>query len=135
MRRVITFGVFDFLHPGHLWLLQEARALGNYLTVIVARDEVVKALKGKAPSQQENVRLEAVQAVPQVDQVLLGDVNPESYKILEELPFDVLAVGYDQPPTDKEMHKILLQVGKESADIVRIQPFQEDVYKTSLLRS
>ncbi len=42
MVRVLATGTFDILHPGHLRYLSEAKALGDELYVIVARDSMVK---------------------------------------------------------------------------------------------
>ena len=37
--RVMTTGVFDLLHPGHIAMLEEAAKLGDELVVVLARDE------------------------------------------------------------------------------------------------
>ncbi|MDL5503512.1 MAG: adenylyltransferase/cytidyltransferase family protein, partial [Candidatus Methanoperedens sp.] len=42
MVRVLATGTFDILHPGHLLYLSKARALGDELYVIVARDSMIK---------------------------------------------------------------------------------------------
>lgn len=39
MKRVITYGTFDLLHYGHINLLKRAKALGEYLVVVVSSDE------------------------------------------------------------------------------------------------
>ncbi|VIS24512.1 CDP-glycerol-1-phosphate biosynthetic protein Gct [Streptococcus pneumoniae] len=39
MKRVITYGTFDFLHYGHINLLKRAKQLGDYLIVVVSSDE------------------------------------------------------------------------------------------------
>ena len=43
-KKVMVFGVFDRLHPGHLSFLEQASKHGNVVAVIT-RDDVVKALK------------------------------------------------------------------------------------------
>ncbi|EQD52190.1 glycerol-3-phosphate cytidyltransferase, partial [mine drainage metagenome] len=43
--RVMATGVFDLLHPGHLYFLTEARKLGDELVVVVARDQTARRLK------------------------------------------------------------------------------------------
>ena len=35
MKRVICFGTFDHLHPGHLNYFQQAKELGDYLIVVI----------------------------------------------------------------------------------------------------
>lgn len=39
MKRVITYGTFDLLHYGHINLLRRAKALGDYLIVVLSTDE------------------------------------------------------------------------------------------------
>ena len=51
MKRILTYGTFDLLHPGHGVYLQEAKNLGGYnskLYVVVARDSTVE--KRKSPT-------------------------------------------------------------------------------------
>ena len=38
-------GVFDLLHPGHIYFLTEARRLGDELVVVVARDSTARKFK------------------------------------------------------------------------------------------
>ena len=38
MKRVITYGTFDLLHYGHINILKRAKALGDYLIVVVSTD-------------------------------------------------------------------------------------------------
>jgi len=45
VRKVLTNGSFDFFHYGHLCLLNEARELGDSLTVLVDTDERIDAIK------------------------------------------------------------------------------------------
>ena len=47
MKRVITYGTFDLLHYGHINLLKRAKALGDYLVVVVSTDEFVEKEKHK----------------------------------------------------------------------------------------
>ena len=39
MKRVITYGTYDLLHYGHINLLRRAKALGDYLIVVISSDE------------------------------------------------------------------------------------------------
>ncbi|NAP00021.1 adenylyltransferase/cytidyltransferase family protein, partial [Halomonas sp. MG34] len=39
MKRVITYGTFDFLHPGHIRLLNRASLLGAYSFAVLSTDE------------------------------------------------------------------------------------------------
>ena len=54
--RVLAFGTFDHLHPGHIAYLEYAKSKGD-LFVIVARDVNVAHIKGSAPDQPEDERV------------------------------------------------------------------------------
>ncbi|MFQ5974785.1 MAG: adenylyltransferase/cytidyltransferase family protein, partial [Candidatus Hydrothermarchaeales archaeon] len=41
---VVCGGVFDILHPGHGFILERAKEIGDILVVIVARDSTVKRM-------------------------------------------------------------------------------------------
>lgn len=71
-RVVLTNGVFDLLHTGHLYYLQQARALGDALVIALNADESVRALKGPSrPVQTEEQRAYALGALACVDAVVI----------------------------------------------------------------
>lgn len=71
-RVVLTNGVFDLLHTGHLYYLQQARRRGDALVVALNADESVRALKGPArPVQTEEQRAYALAALACVDAVVI----------------------------------------------------------------
>ena len=95
MRRIVVFGVFDILHPGHLYFLRQAKKHGLHLTVVVTRDARVYAEKKRRPFFNEQERLEIVRALRNVDRVVLGDRTGE-WNVLKHLRPDVVCIGYDQ---------------------------------------
>ena len=71
-RVVLTNGVFDLLHTGHLYYLQQARALGDVLLIALNADASVRALKGPArPVQSEEQRAYALGALACVDAITI----------------------------------------------------------------
>ena len=56
----MAFGSFDILHKGHESYLKEAKGYGDYLVVVVARDENILRFKGRKPKHDENYRLSQV---------------------------------------------------------------------------
>jgi rfaE bifunctional protein nucleotidyltransferase chain/domain len=71
-RVVLTNGVFDLLHTGHLYYLQQARALGDALFIALNADASVRAIKGPArPVQSEEQRAYALAALACVDAVVI----------------------------------------------------------------
>ena len=117
-------GVFDLLHPGHLYFLREARKLGDELWVVVARDSTARRFKHE-PITPEASRLEMVGALKPVDRAVLGHEG-NIYEILEEIRPDVIAVGFDQAHDE---HRILEESRKRglSPKVVRLPKFEGDL--------
>ena len=131
IRVVMTGGVFDVLHVGHLATLEAARELGDVLVVVVARDETVRRLKGREPLNSEQNRLKLVSALKPVDLALLGD--PEDfYKTVELIRPDVIALGYDQRHDEGEIREELARRGLE-AEVIRLGVRVEGVKSSRIL--
>ncbi len=75
-----------------------------------------------------------VAADPSVDTAILGDVDSTSYAMLRTIPFEILAIGYDQEPSDQEARSILDDNGLHDPRVIRLSAFQPEVYKSSFLR-
>ena len=133
MTRVLVFGAFDPLHEGHRDFFRQAKALGDYLKVVVARDSSIRANKGYEPHHGEEARLKAV-AEAGVDEVMLGQKTAHKYEMLQELEFDVIALGYDQEPLKEEVRRQLALLGKQAVQVVRLQPFHPEKYKSTFIR-
>ena len=93
MIRVLATGTFDLLHPGHLMYLEQSRALGDELVVIVARDANVKH-KPK-PIIPQDQRLLMISALKMVDRAVLGN-ETDMFQPIEEFKPDIITLGYDQ---------------------------------------
>ncbi len=93
---VFTNGVFDLLHPGHVKLLEHARALGTALIVGINDDESARRL-GKGPGRPINPapdRARVLAALEAVDCVVIfPEDTPES--LIRELQPDILVKGSD----------------------------------------
>ena len=71
-RVVLTNGVFDLLHTGHLYFLKQARERGDALVVALNADASVRALKGPSrPVQTEEQRAYALGALECVDAITI----------------------------------------------------------------
>jgi D-beta-D-heptose 7-phosphate kinase/D-beta-D-heptose 1-phosphate adenosyltransferase len=95
---VVTNGVFDLLHPGHVRYLQAARALGQALIVAVNSDSSVRANKGPTrPINSELERAEVLLALACVDAVVIFDEHTP-YAALSRIQPDILVKGADWGP-------------------------------------
>lgn len=94
-RVVFTNGVFDLLHPGHVDILQSARASGSCLVVGLNSDESVRRLKGpNRPIRTEGERAYVLAALEAVDAVVVFDEDTP-LELIRLLRPDVLAKGGD----------------------------------------
>jgi rfaE bifunctional protein nucleotidyltransferase chain/domain len=95
-RRVsFTNGCFDLLHPGHVSLLESARAEGDALIVAINSDESVRRLKGPTrPVIPEGERAEVLLGLDAVDAVVVYD-EETPLRVIETLRPDVLVKGAD----------------------------------------
>jgi rfaE bifunctional protein nucleotidyltransferase chain/domain len=88
-------GCFDLLHPGHLSLLQQARALGDCLIVCLNSDASVARLKGKGrPVVAQDGRSAILRALSCVDGVLVFEEDTPD-RALEALRPDMWVKGGD----------------------------------------
>ena len=94
MKKVLTFGVFDYFHLGHLRLFKQAKQYGDYLIVAVQRDECVAEDKpGAVLRYSLDERIELIESIKIVDDVLPYDhISP---LFLDHMDFDILALGED----------------------------------------
>jgi len=94
-RVVLTNGCFDLLHPGHLALLEAARAHGDVLVVAINSDRSVRRIKGEGrPLVPEAERAETLLALEAVDRVVLYD-EPTPLAVVKALAPEVLVKGAD----------------------------------------
>ena len=128
MKKVMAFGTFDILHPGHEFFLQEAKKLGDNLTVLIARDRTVKNLKKHHPKHGEEVRLKNLEALALADRVILGVEGGDKYAMIRETEPDIIALGYDQVFFIENLKKNFPNIS-----IVRIGSFRPDIYHSSII--
>lgn len=94
MKKVLTVGVFDMLHIGHILLFKRAKALGDYLIVAVQDDDcILKYKPGTKMVYTTEERKFMVGALKYVDEVITyRDVDTD----IQGVDFDIFAKGPDQ---------------------------------------
>ena len=125
--RVMAVGVFDLLHAGHLHYLEQAKSLGNHLTVVVARDDTVRIRKHE-PVTNHDLRRRMVEGLKPVDDAIVGNSPDVSiYDILPKVNPDVIALGYDQEHAEDSIRNRLLELGHESIKVTRVEGLSDDL--------
>jgi rfaE bifunctional protein nucleotidyltransferase chain/domain len=130
-RVVLTNGVFDLLHTGHLHHLQQARARGDALFIALNSDESVRALKGPLrPVQGEDERAYALGALACVDAVVIFPEKRLTREILALKPDVYVKAGdYTLDKLDPEEREALEKTGAK----IEFMPFLPGFSTTSLI--
>ncbi len=131
MTHVVVFGTFDKVHKGHQYLLNQAKQLGDTLTVVIARDSTVLKVKGKSCLLNQEERKHFISLEPSVDAAVLGNQD-DPYLIIETLKPNIIALGYDQNVFVDNLKQILIDRGVD-AQIVRIASYLPKLYKSSII--
>ncbi len=129
---VMAFGTFDFFHDGHQHFLNRARELGDYLLVVIARDNTVRQIKGESPVNNERKRLKTVKSKGVADKVILG-YHRDKHKVIRKYRPDIIALGYDQFVFTQTLKKTLIDLKMDTV-IHRTEAHFPQVYKSSLIR-
>ena len=123
----MAVGVFDLLHAGHLHYLEQAKALGQHLTVVVAHDDTVRIRKHE-PVTNHDLRRRMVEGLKPVDDAIIG--NPPEVPIFDILPIvnpDIIALGYDQEHAEESINRKLRELGYQDIEVVRVEGLSEDL--------
>ena len=132
MKKVMAFGTFDLFHKGHENYLKQAKKQGDFLIVIVARDQNVELIKGVKPTHDENERVLRVEKSGIAEKVVLGSKKNKLWIIIEEKP-EILCLGYDQEVDEKELKEKLLKDGL-NCEIKRMKGYHCYKYKSSIIK-
>lgn len=124
--RVLVFGTFDGLHPGHRFVLDEALKRGH-LFVVVARDRNVAHIKGRPALHNETERQRMLAEAYPSATVVPGHVS-DFLAPVRDLHPDLILLGYDQrlPPGVTE--------GDFPCPTERLPAFEPEKWKSSKLR-
>lgn len=94
MKKVITYGTFDILHPGHIRLLNRARQLGDYLIVGLSTDEF-NTMKGKTAYYTFEQRKDILEALQDVDKVIPENTWGQKIADITSYSIDTFVMGND----------------------------------------
>ena len=128
---VFTNGCFDLLHVGHMYLLREARKLGDVLVVGLNSDASVRAIKGESrPIVPQQDRAEAIAALESVDYLVVFE-EPDPMALLQAIRPDVLVKGDDYRTSEVVGADFLNSYGGQ----VRLIPVRQGVSTSRLVET
>lgn len=122
-RLVATGGCFDLLHPGHVSLLRQARAMGDALIVCLNSDDSVRRLKGPSrPIVAARDRARLLLELSSVDAVAIFDESAPS-ALLDRLRPDIWVKGGDYAEGDLPEAEVVRRHGGEIALIPTVRGY------------
>lgn len=128
MTRVMASGVFDLIHPGHISYLEQAKALGDELVVVVACDKTVRAKKHE-PITPEGMRARIVDSLKPVNKVVIGREG-DIFDTVKEVRPDIIVLGFDQKFDENTLEKELESRGFGHIKVVRANEYADDLNAT-----
>jgi len=130
-RVVMTNGVFDILHAGHVSYLANARKLGDRLIVAVNSDASTRRLKGETrPVNPLENRMIVLGALDAVDWVVGFEEDTPQRLIANVLP-DLLVKGGDYKPEEIAGSK---EVWANGGD-VRVLNFEDGISTSNIIKT
>jgi D-beta-D-heptose 7-phosphate kinase/D-beta-D-heptose 1-phosphate adenosyltransferase len=96
MTKVFVNGTFDVLHSGHLYLLEYAKSLGDYLLVAIDDDARVKIKKGNTrPVNSIITRTHIIGSLKWVNEVTYFSTDEDLENKIRKYEPDIMVVGSD----------------------------------------
>ncbi|MFX1323386.1 MAG: adenylyltransferase/cytidyltransferase family protein [Promethearchaeota archaeon] len=134
-KRVLVAGTFDLLHPGHVFLINEAAKLGD-VYVIVATDKNRKLYSGIAPIIPQEQRLEMVKSLKNVKDARLGRSDNDTLKTVEEINPDIILLGPDQKYSVEILKEGLHKKGLNHINVRRLERYYDrfELHSSSLIK-
>ena len=128
-------GTFDIIHPGHIFLINEAAKLGEVF-VIVSTDKNREIYAGEPPIIPQEQRLEVVKNLKNVKKAVLGRSDNNTLKTVEQINPDIILLGPNQKYNITTLKKGLIAIGLDRIDVRRLELFYDkfELNSSSLIK-
>ena len=127
---VFTNGCFDIIHPGHVFILEQAKSKGDILIVGLNSDSSIKSFKSTdRPVCNQDDRAYVLSALTCVDHIIIFDEDTPEKLIIDITP-DILVKGKDYEgkeiagskhmiDNDKKIELVDIIEGKSTSNIIK----------------
>lgn len=134
-KKILIAGTFDIIHPGHIYLINEASKLGD-VYVIVATDKNRKEYSGEIPIIPEQQRLEVVKNIKNVKEAKLGRHDNDTLKTVEQINPDIILLGPDQKFSVEKLQNALILKGLNHIKVKRLDRYYDkyQLHSSSLIK-
>jgi FAD synthetase len=104
--KVMIFGVFDDLHAGHRFFINNAKKFGNKLIIVATQNEAVKILKNHQPQFSIKKRMAILKKEFPNLSIQAGDKKINTWHIIKKNKPNLIITGYDQIILKNALKKI-----------------------------
>ena len=134
-KRVLIAGTFDLLHPGHIYLINEAAKMGT-VYVVIATDKNREKYSGEKPVVPEQQRLELIKSIKNVTAARLGRHDNDTLKTVEEINPDIILLGPNQKYDLKTLKNGLVNKGLTHIEVKRLETYYDkyELHSSSLIK-
>jgi FAD synthetase len=134
-KKVLIAGTFDLIHPGHIYLINEAAKLGD-VYVVVATDKNRELYSGEAPIIPEEQRLAVLKSIKNVKDAKLGRHDNDTLKTVKEIQPDIVLLGPDQKYSIETLKQGLIDIGLNGVEVKRLGTYFEkyELHSSSLIK-
>ncbi|TFF69422.1 MAG: FAD synthase [Promethearchaeota archaeon] len=134
-KKVMIAGTFDIIHPGHIFLINEAAKFGD-VYVIVSTDKNRERYAGEPPIIPQEQRLEVVKNLKNVKKAVLGRSDNNTLKTVEQIDPDMILLGPNQKYEISTLKKGLTTIGLGHIEVKRLESYYDkyELHSSSLIK-
>ncbi|MFX1321060.1 MAG: adenylyltransferase/cytidyltransferase family protein [Promethearchaeota archaeon] len=134
-KKILVAGTFDILHPGHIFLINEAAKLGD-VYIVIATDKNRELYSGEAPIVPEQQRFEVMKSIKNVKDVILGRHDNDTLRTVEEINPDIILLGPDQKFSAQKLQNALKMKGLNHIEVRRLEKYYDKfkLHSSSLIK-
>lgn len=134
-KKILVAGTFDILHPGHIFLINEAAKLGD-VYIVIATDKNRELYSGEAPIVPEQQRYEVMKSIKNVKDIKLGRHDNDTLRTVEEINPDIILLGPDQKFSAQKLQNALKMKGLKHIEVRRLENYYDKfkLHSSSLIK-
>ncbi len=134
-KKILVAGTFDILHPGHIFLINEAAKLGD-VYIVIATDKNRELYSGETPIVPEQQRYEVMKSIKNVKDVKLGRHDNDTLRTVEEINPDIILLGPDQKFSAQKLQNALNMKGLKHTEVRRLENYYDKfkLHSSSLIK-
>jgi glycerol-3-phosphate cytidylyltransferase len=91
----VLAGCFDIIHPGYIYMFEEAKYNCDKLIVLLQTDPTIDRPEKNKPILSLNERIKILESIKYIDEIVIYGTEKELYELLKKIKPDVRFLGDD----------------------------------------